>query len=83
MLIIVVLHHSDFKRKALPVPEAVASMFDGRLYHPKPKDEPDSHQGRSRLFEHERGNWATYIYVPCESVVLYLVSTVEWFFGHY
>jgi len=76
MIIIVVLHHSDSERKVLPVPEAIASMFDGRLYHPKPKDEPDSHQGRSRLFEHERGNWATYVYVPCELVVSYLVSTV-------
>lgn len=41
-------------------------MFDGRLYHPQPNNDPTSHQGRVRLFEHERGNWATYIYVPCE-----------------
>jgi len=67
MIIIVVLHLSEPERKVLPVPEAITSMFGGRLYHPKPKDEPDSHQGRSRLFEHERGNWATYVYVPCKS----------------
>lgn len=54
----------------LPVPEAIAKMFDGRLYHPKPNDQPNFHQGRSRLFEHERGNWATYVYVPCPDMDL-------------
>lgn len=52
--------------RRLPVPEAITTMFDGRLYHPMPNNDPGLHQGRERLFEHERGNWATYVYVPCE-----------------
>jgi len=66
----------------LPVPKAIAKMFDGRLYHPKPNDQPNFHQGRSRLFEHERGNWATYVYVPCESIILFLISTVKLFISN-
>lgn len=26
------------------------------------------HGGRIRSFKHERGNWATYVYIPCESI---------------
>lgn len=30
------------------------------------------HAGRIRSFKHERGNWATYVYLPCELVLLML-----------
>jgi len=60
------VEHRETPKEKLPVPKAIVSMFDGRLYHPKPNNDPASHQGRTRLFEHERGNWATYIYVPCK-----------------
>ncbi|XP_037950839.1 U6 snRNA phosphodiesterase isoform X2 [Teleopsis dalmanni] len=33
-------------------------------------DEPEKHDGRIRNFKHERGNWATYIYVPVNSSLL-------------
>lgn len=29
------------------------------------------HGGRIRSFKHERGNWATYVYLPCEANILY------------
>lgn len=64
--------HSEHGHK-LPVPETINLMFDGREYHPKPNKDPASHQGRERLFEHERGNWATYVYIPCELVLLTLI----------
>lgn len=57
-------------------------MFDNRSYHLKPdNDDPSSHQGRSRLFEHERGNWATYIYIPCESLIIfYFYRITQYYF---
>lgn len=27
-------------------------------------DDPNRHEGRLRSFKHERGNWATYVYIP-------------------
>lgn len=27
-------------------------------------DDPNCHEGRLRAFKHERGNWATYVYIP-------------------
>ena len=32
-------------------------------------DNKDLHMGRTRAFEHVAGNWATYLYIPCESVI--------------
>ncbi|VVC24277.1 U6 snRNA phosphodiesterase Usb1 [Cinara cedri] len=61
---------TDEPEHKLPVPETIAMMFDGKEYHPKPNNDPASHQGRERLFEHERGNWATYVYIPCPEMEL-------------
>lgn len=34
-----------------------------------PQTEDQSlHGGRIRSFKHERGNWATYVFFPCESI---------------
>ena len=35
-------------------------------------DSKDLHMGRTRTFEHVAGNWATYLYIPCESFDLYM-----------
>lgn len=32
--------------------------------HEVPVDDPSKHDGRVRSFQHERGNWATFVYVP-------------------
>lgn len=36
------------------------------LLDDKPIDNPSEHEGRLRSFAHERGNWATYVYIPCK-----------------
>ncbi|XP_066155113.1 U6 snRNA phosphodiesterase 1 isoform X1 [Euwallacea fornicatus] len=33
----------------------------------EPKDDPALHEGRLRSFAHERGNWATFVYIPFEA----------------
>lgn len=57
-------------RQRLPVPDAVKSMFsstDGAATH---IDDPDKHCGKIRTFAHERGNWASYVYVKGLNVYL-------------
>ncbi|XP_044748014.1 U6 snRNA phosphodiesterase [Coccinella septempunctata] len=49
-------------RQRLPVPECMK-----KIDSPTWIDDPSEHQGRIRSFKHERGNWATFVYVPCES----------------
>lgn len=45
----------------LPVPaELLKSKNDNEVM-----DESSLHDGRIRSFPHERGNWATYVYIPC------------------
>lgn len=52
----------------LPLPGCLLTMFPEEL---DPQAEDTSlHGGRIRSFKHERGNWATYVYLPCESIVL-------------
>lgn len=48
----------------LPLPGCLLTMFPEEL---DPQTEDRSlHGGRIRSFKHERGNWATYVYLPCE-----------------
>ena len=46
----------------LPVPGSIMSMFpdDGD----QETEDSSLHAGRIRSFRHERGNWATYVYLP-------------------
>jgi hypothetical protein len=37
-------------------------------------DSPAEHDGRIRSFPHERGNWATYVYIPCGYYIMVLFS---------
>ncbi|XP_039359147.1 U6 snRNA phosphodiesterase isoform X3 [Mauremys reevesii] len=48
----------------LPVPDSVLNMF--RDQEEEVTDDSTKHGGRVRNFPHERGNWATYVYLPCE-----------------
>lgn len=48
------------------------------LLDDKPIDNPSEHEGRLRSFAHERGNWATYVYIPCK-----LALVIFFFFKHY
>jgi hypothetical protein len=49
----------------LPVPDSVLNMFPNT--EEGPEDDSAKHGGRIRTFPHERGNWATHIYIPCKS----------------
>lgn len=46
------------------MPESVLNMFPGT--EEGPQDDQAKHGGRIRSFPHERGNWATHVYIPCE-----------------
>ncbi|XP_048726682.2 U6 snRNA phosphodiesterase 1 isoform X3 [Caretta caretta] len=48
----------------LPLPDSVLNMF--RDQEEEVTDDSSKHGGRVRNFPHERGNWATYVYLPCE-----------------
>lgn len=46
----------------LPVPGCLLAMFPDEV--DTQNDDSSLHGGRIRSFKHERGNWATYVYVP-------------------
>nr|XP_036296533.1 U6 snRNA phosphodiesterase [Pipistrellus kuhlii]KAF6319001.1 U6 snRNA biogenesis phosphodiesterase 1 [Pipistrellus kuhlii] len=48
-----------------PVPDSVLHMFPGS--EEAPEDNSAKHGGRVRTFPHERGNWATHVYVPYDA----------------
>lgn len=55
---------------ALPLPTEVLRMFPATKGDQQPPTETDTslHEGRIRSFPHVRGNWASYIYIPCKSI---------------
>ncbi|XP_053127570.1 U6 snRNA phosphodiesterase 1 isoform X2 [Hemicordylus capensis] len=48
----------------LPMPDSVLNMFRDR--EEEVVDDSSQHGGRLRTFPHERGNWATHVYMPYE-----------------
>lgn len=67
VLIFFFFFHSDqspLLSQRLPVPDSVLHMFPGTKEGPE--DDSAKYGGRVRTFPHERGNWATHVYVPCE-----------------
>ncbi|XP_076988691.1 U6 snRNA phosphodiesterase 1 [Tamandua tetradactyla] len=56
---------SSVPDQRLPVPDSVLNMFPGP--EEGPEDDSMKHGGRVRTFPHERGNWATHVYVPYEA----------------
>ncbi|XP_019520052.1 PREDICTED: U6 snRNA phosphodiesterase isoform X1 [Hipposideros armiger] len=55
---------SPVPSQRLPVPDSVLHMFPGS--EEGPEDDSAKHGGRVRTFPHERGNWATHVYIPYE-----------------
>ncbi|XP_043279245.1 U6 snRNA phosphodiesterase isoform X3 [Venturia canescens] len=54
----------------LPLPESILK-FKGVPHHEEVVDNPADHEGRTRSFKHERGNWATHIFaksIQCTGV---------------
>jgi len=57
------LYNEEKSIVSLPsVPKEILNMFDISKEHRE--DSPENHDGRIRSFEHERGNWASFIYYP-------------------
>ncbi|XP_061029483.1 U6 snRNA phosphodiesterase 1 isoform X1 [Eubalaena glacialis] len=56
---------SPLPSQKLPVPDSVLDMFPGA--EERLADDSAKHGGRVRTFPHERGNWATHVYVPYEA----------------
>lgn len=53
------------KISRLPPPSALLNLFNDKNKNSKDdlEDTPDQHNGRIRSFAHERGNWASYVFV--------------------
>uniref|UniRef100_A0A8C6EH76 U6 snRNA phosphodiesterase 1 n=1 Tax=Microcebus murinus TaxID=30608 RepID=A0A8C6EH76_MICMU len=56
---------SPLPSQRFPVPDSVLNMFPGT--EEGPEDDSEKHGGRVRTFPHERGNWATHVYIPYEA----------------
>ncbi|XP_040536763.1 U6 snRNA phosphodiesterase isoform X7 [Gallus gallus] len=52
--------------RRLPVPECVLAMFREEERDEK-RDDSSRHGGRVRCFPHERGGWATHVYLPYQA----------------
>ncbi|CAD7092048.1 unnamed protein product [Hermetia illucens] len=57
------------KKMRLPLPSQIKTMKLNSI-HEVPVDDPSKHDGRVRSFQHERGNWATFVYVPVDVPIL-------------
>jgi len=54
-----------------PIPTGILDMYEPKIPENTPKDDPKKHGGRVRTFKHERGSWATYIYIPVTHQTLF------------
>lgn len=45
----------------LPVP----AIFETKTDNNDMPEQVNDHGGRVRTFPHERGNWSTYVFIPC------------------
>ncbi|XP_026544784.1 U6 snRNA phosphodiesterase isoform X3 [Notechis scutatus] len=52
---------------SLPLPDSVRGMFRDQEEKERVEDDCSKHEGRLRTFPHERGNWATHVYMPCKA----------------
>ncbi|XP_031828837.1 U6 snRNA phosphodiesterase 1 [Nomia melanderi] len=63
----------------LPLPGVIAT-WKGVSHHEEVSDSPSQHDGRVRSFKHERGNWATLVYLdyePSEAMLSWILSVLE------
>lgn len=52
------------KEGRLPLPQELQNMFsDNKKVE---EDDPDKHEGRVRSFPHARGNWVSFVHIPCK-----------------
>lgn len=72
---------SDSTRKQrLPLPMELLGMFANKSETNVTTDDESAHQGRIRSFPHERGNWATHVFieydldVSCDELFLQLLD---------
>ncbi|KAJ8939036.1 hypothetical protein NQ318_012634 [Aromia moschata] len=65
------------KLKRLPLPNYIIKDNEGSNHDHE--DDPALHGGRIRTFSHERGNWATYVYIPFENhdCIRELIATMK------
>ncbi|XP_003485041.1 U6 snRNA phosphodiesterase isoform X1 [Bombus impatiens] len=69
---------SEENSKRLPLPRSITS-WKGVPHHEEVDDNPLQHEGRVRSFKHERGNWATLIYIdyePSEDMLSWMFSVL-------
>ncbi|XP_011686173.1 PREDICTED: U6 snRNA phosphodiesterase isoform X2 [Wasmannia auropunctata] len=65
--------------KLLALPESILS-WKGVAYNEEVIDDPLDHDGRLRSFKHERGNWATLIYInytPSDCLHTWITSVLS------
>ncbi|XP_014233565.1 U6 snRNA phosphodiesterase [Trichogramma pretiosum] len=68
------------KINKLPLPESISSWKGAAVHHEEVIDNPLEHDGRSRSFKHERGNWATLVYIdyiPTAEMIKWMKSTLN------
>ncbi|XP_033312019.1 U6 snRNA phosphodiesterase isoform X1 [Bombus bifarius] len=69
---------SEENSKRLPLPRSITA-WKGVPHHEEVDDNPLQHEGRVRSFKHERGNWATLIYIdyePSEDMLSWMFSVL-------
>ncbi|XP_061078422.1 U6 snRNA phosphodiesterase 1 isoform X1 [Conger conger] len=62
--------HRALAKPRLPLPGSVLEMF--RETEDPSVEDSSLHGGRVRSFQHERGNWATYVYLPYDPDEVFL-----------
>ena len=63
----------------LPLPSEIKQMYVENSQ--EIVDNPEKFGGKIRSFPHERGVWATYVFIECKQIFLYFCSTT-FFFNH-
>lgn len=57
-------------RTGLPKATSLLGKRKQSSHDDHPADDPSLHQGRIRSFKHERGNWATYVFIAVPPILV-------------